>query len=72
MIRGLAAHRAVIIQFIKFGTVGFFGFFVDYAFFHLAFDQFGLGHYGSALSEAFKPRGHRHGSLIFFATPKCF
>ncbi len=44
-----AAQRAIIVQFLKFGTVGFFGFFVDYGFFHLALDVFGFGHYGSAL-----------------------
>jgi putative flippase GtrA len=45
----IAAHRATIIQFLKFGIVGFLGFFVDFGFFHLGFDWFGFGHYGSAL-----------------------
>ena len=43
------AHRATVVQFAKFGTVGVVGFFFDYALFHLAFDAFGFGHYGSAL-----------------------
>jgi putative flippase GtrA len=42
-------HRALILQFLKFGTVGFFGFFVDLALFHLGFDVIGLNHYASAL-----------------------
>jgi putative flippase GtrA len=45
----IVRHRSTIIQFIKFGTVGFFGFFVDVGFFHVGFDLFGFGHYGSAL-----------------------
>lgn len=44
-----AAHRAIIRQFLKFGLVGFLGFFVDFGFFHIGLDIFGLGHYGSAL-----------------------
>lgn len=44
-----ATHRAVIVQFLKFGTIGFVSFFVDLAFFHVGFDLLGLGHYLSAL-----------------------
>jgi putative flippase GtrA len=47
--RVTAGQSAIILQFLKFGTVGAFGFVVDYGFFHLAFDIFGFGHYGSAL-----------------------
>ena len=42
-------HKATIIQFMIFGSLGVFGFFVDYAFFHLALDIFGFGHYFSSL-----------------------
>lgn len=41
--------RDVIIQFIKFGIVGFGGFFIDLGFFHLGLDVLGFGHYWSAL-----------------------
>ena len=41
-------HREVIIQFLKFGTVGFFGFFVDLGFLHVGLDWLGLNHYFSA------------------------
>jgi putative flippase GtrA len=44
-----AAQRVTVIQFTKFGIIGFLGFFVDYGVFHLAFSYFGFGHYGSAL-----------------------
>jgi len=44
-----AAHRAVIIQFLKFGLIGFGGFFVDLAMFHVALDVLGINHYLSAL-----------------------
>lgn len=44
----LEAHRALIIQFFKFGTVGFVGFFVDLAFFHVGFDLLHLSHDFSA------------------------
>ena len=42
-------HRAILLQFLKFGTVGFAGFFVDLGFFHLGLDVLGLNHYASAL-----------------------
>jgi len=38
MIRHVAAHRALIIQFLKFGTVGFLGFIVDTGFLYLGID----------------------------------
>ncbi len=41
--------RALIIQFLKFGTVGFGGFCIDYAMLHVGLDVLGLGRYGSAL-----------------------
>lgn len=61
----LQKHRALIIQFMKFGTVGFFGFFVDWAFLHLGLDVLGLGHYGSAyfsfpFAATFTWLGNRH------------
>jgi putative flippase GtrA len=49
MIRPAEAHRKLVIQFLKFGTIGGFGFFVDLGFFHLGLDIFGFGHYGSAV-----------------------
>src|SRR5262249_52372520 len=41
-------HKATARQFLKFGMIGFLGFFVDYVLFHLALDWLGFGHYGSA------------------------
>jgi putative flippase GtrA len=43
-----AQHRATIIQFLKFGTVGVGGFFVDLTMLHVALDLLGLDHYTSA------------------------
>ena len=43
------AHRTTIVQFLKFGTVGFAGFFVDLALLHFALDVLGLNHYFAAL-----------------------
>jgi putative flippase GtrA len=45
---GSAAHWATVVQFFRFGTVGFFGFLVDVGFFHLGLDILDLGHYASA------------------------
>ncbi len=45
----IAKHRTTALEFMKFGTVGFFGFLVDYGLFRIALDIFGFGHYGSAL-----------------------
>jgi putative flippase GtrA len=42
-------HKATVIQFIKFGTVGFVGFFIDWSLFTFGFKVLNLGHYGSAL-----------------------
>ena len=42
-------HRATIIQFGKFGVIGFLGFFVDYGLFHFARDIFDLNRYVSSL-----------------------
>jgi putative flippase GtrA len=61
----LEARGALIRQFIKFGTVGFFGFFVDLGFFHVGLDILGFGHYGSALfsfpiAASFNWMGNRH------------
>lgn len=44
----LETHLALIVQFLKFGTVGFIGFFVDLAFYHVGLDILGIGHYFSA------------------------
>ena len=44
----IATHRPIIRQFLKFGVVGFLGFFVDLGLFHVGLDLLGLGHYGSA------------------------
>jgi putative flippase GtrA len=43
-----ASRQATILQFLRFGTVGFFGFLVDVGFFHLGLDILDFGHYGSA------------------------
>jgi putative flippase GtrA len=48
--KGLTAQqREIVVQFLKFGTVGFFGFFIDYGFYHVGFDIVGLNHDESAL-----------------------
>lgn len=39
----------IVVQFLKFGTIGIVGFLVDFTFFHIGFDLLGLGHYISAL-----------------------
>ncbi len=49
LIRLYQQHKLMILQFIKFGTVGFIGFFIDLGFFHIGFDLFGFGHYTSAM-----------------------
>lgn len=41
-------YRPVAFQFLKFGAVGFLGFFVDLAFFHVGLDLLNFGHYASA------------------------
>ena len=38
----LDKHREIIIQFLKFGTIGVLGFGVDWAFFHIGFDGLGF------------------------------
>lgn len=45
----VAANRSLIVQFLKFGTVGFIGFFADLGLFHVGLDLIGLDHYSSAL-----------------------
>jgi putative flippase GtrA len=48
--KGLTAQqREIVVQFLKFGTVGFFGFFIDYGFYHVGYDILGFNHYESAL-----------------------
>jgi putative flippase GtrA len=61
----LETHRPTILQFAKFGTIGFVGFFIDLGFFHIGLDVLGLGHYGSALfsfpfAASFGWFGNRH------------
>jgi putative flippase GtrA len=48
LVAAIEAHRAIILQFLKFGTVGFVGFFVDLGLFHLGLDVLGFGHIGGA------------------------
>jgi putative flippase GtrA len=48
MMRHLAAHKALIVQFLKFGVIGVIGFGVDVAMFHVGFDLLGFGHYWSS------------------------